>query len=330
MQSPTYMIDTTQKNTTDRTPGKDTGTIYAGVDVSKDKLDAYCHEWGEPRTFANTPVGLAKLHRQLPDGIHIVCEASGGYEQPLLESAWANGCAVSRVNPARVRYYARAIGLQAKTDAIDAKLITLFAEAKAPDPAEAPTRAQRELCAAVRRRTRVACEIAAQKTALGREVDTWVKRDIRATLTFLQKRKDKLEEHIDKLIAGSAELASKRKLMMGVKGVGKVSSAIVLGECRELGHISDAQAASLAGLAPFNKDSGNKKGTRSIMGGRGALRRALYMPAMSASRHNPILKEFYTRLIEKGKPHHVAITAVMRKLICLLNRLLADPEFELS
>jgi transposase len=325
-----HMIDTTQKNTTDRTLSKDALTIYAGVDVSKNKLDVHCHEWGEPRIFANTPAGLAQMHSQLPDGTHIVCEASGGYEQLLLEDAWAKGCAVSRVNPARVRYYAKAMGLLAKTDAIDAELITLFAGAKAPAPADAPTRVQRELCAAVRRRTRVAFEIAAQKTALDREADTWVKRDIKATLTFLQRRRDKLEEHIDKLIASSAELAGKRKLMMGVKGVGKVSSAIVLGECRELGQITDAQAASLAGLAPFNKDSGTKKGTRSIMGGRGALRRALYMPAMSASRHNPILREFYTRLIEKGKPHHVAITAVMRKLICLLNRLLADPEFELS
>ena len=325
-----HMIDTTQKNTTDRTPSGDATTVYAGVDVSKDKLDAYCHEWGAPRVFANTAEGLAQLHSQLPDGTHIVCEASGGYEKPLLEDAWARGCAVSRVNPARVRYYAKAMGLQAKTDPIDAELITLFAEAKAPAPADAPTRVQRELCAAVRRRTRVACEIAAQKTALGREADTWVKRDIRATLKFLQKRRDKLEEHIDELISGCAELAGKRKLMMAVKGVGKVSSAIVLGECRELGQVTDAQAASLAGLAPFNKDSGTRRGTRSIMGGRGALRRALYMPAMSASRHNPILREFYTRLIEKGKPHHVAMTAVMRKLICLLNRLLADPEFELS
>ena len=324
------MIDTALKDTTDRTHSGGAATIYAGVDVSKDKLDAYCREWGEPRTFANTPGGLEGLHRQLPDGIHIVCEASGGYERALLESAWAIGCTVSRINPACARYYAKAIGLHAKTDSIDAELITSFAEAKAPSPTEAPSKAQRELCAAVRRRTRVACEIAAQKTALGREADRWVKGDIRATLTFLKKRQKKLEDHIDKLIAGCAELARKRELMMGVKGVGKVSSAIVLGECRELGQITDAQAASLAGLAPVNKDSGNKRGARSITGGRGALRRALYMPAMCASRHNPILKEFYTRLVEKGKPHHVAIAAVMRKLICLLNRLLRDPGFELS
>lgn len=326
----TTMIDTALKNTTDRTPGRDTSTIYVGVDVSKDKLDAHCNGWGESRVFANTPKGLRDLHRQLPDGAHIVCEASGGYEIGLLESAWATGTTVCRINPARVRYYARAIGMQAKTDSIDARLIMLFAEAQAPSPAEAPTVAQRKLSAAVRRRTRVAGEIAAQKTALGKEGDSWVRRDIRTTLTFLNARLGKLEGHIDKIITGCADLTGKRERMMGVKGVGKVSSAIVLAECRELGQISDAQAASLAGLAPFNRDSGSKRGSRSIMGGRGQLRRALYMPAMSSARHNPVLREFYTRLIERGKPHHVAITAVMRKLICLLNRLLGDTGFELS
>jgi len=324
-------LDTTMKKTTPEKQDGDTKIVYVGIDVSKDKLDTHCREWDEVRTFENNAAGFRKLHSSLPGGhLHLLSEASGGYEAELIEDAWARGIAVSRLVATRVREFAKSMGYLAKTDAIDAGVITHFGETRKPSPMEQPSELQRKLTAAVRRRESIVHEITAQKNSLGGERDSWVRQEIKTTINFLERRKKRIEEHIDKLIAGDPDMAAKRERIEQVSGIDPVTSAVLLGECHELGNLTGAQASSLAGLAPFNRDSGTYRGKRKIIGGRGRLRRALYMPALTAVRHNPILKEFYTRLLKNGKQPRVAITAVMRKLVCLVNRLLSDPGFELS
>lgn len=304
--------------------------LHVGIDVSKARLDVHCPAWDHPAaSFANTPAGLGKLMDALPAGrVHLLCEATGGYEKALLAAAWKRGIDITSLNPARVRDYARATGIQAKTDGLDASVIARFGEATDPAPMRPPSATQEALTATVRRRDTLAGERARHKNALEKETDAYLLRDIRTTVTFLARRIAQLDARISKLIASDPDLAGKRERMERVKGIGPVASAVVLAEGRELGSLSDKEAASLAGLAPFNRDSGQKRGVRSIRGGRSRLRRGLYMPALSASRHNPILKALYERLTTKGKAHHVAIAAVMRKLVCLLNRILADPCFE--
>ena len=307
-----------------------TDKIYAGVDVSKAKLDVSRRGWKKARCFANNAAGIAELFAALDGDEHIVCEATGGYEKQLMKAAWAAGRQISRVDPGRVRSFAHAAGQLAKTDPIDAALIRSFAEAFGPSALPEPAADHDKLVAASRRRESLARRLAKARTALGRETDPYARNDINVEVNFLRGRLGMLEAHIDKLIAADAELTAKRRRAMQVKGVGPVCSQAVLAEIPELGSLTDKQASALAGLAPFNRDSGKTTGRRSVRGGRGRLRRALYMPAMSAARHNAVLKEFYERLLAKGKPHHVAIVAVMRKLICLLNRMIGDPGFELS
>lgn len=305
--------------------------LYVGIDVSKARLDVHCPAWDRPAgSFANTPSGLRKLMDALPSAprVHLLCEATGGYEKALLAAAWKRGTDITSLNPARVRDYARATGIQAKTDGRDASVIARFGEATKPVPMRPPSATQIALTATVRRRDTLASERARHKNALEKETEAYLLRDIRTTISFLAKRIVQLDARISKLIASEPDLAGKRERMEGVKGIGPVASAVVLAECPELGSLGDKEAASLAGLAPFNRDSGQKRGVRCVKGGRSRLRRGLYMPALSASRHNPILKAFYERLIAKGKAHHVALVAVMRKLVCLLNRILADPSFQ--
>ena len=304
-----------------------TPKTYVGIDVSKDKLDAHVGG-GAATTWPNTPSGIGGLLATLPPGAHILCEATGGYEAGLLRAAWRIGTAISLANAARVRHFAEASGELAKNDRIDARTIAHFGGTFRPSPLPPPPEGQGALRSASRRRDRLVRQRAAAKVALGKEADAFVRADIRGEIAHLDGRIAALAARIDGIVASSPDLAARRSRMEAVKGVGPACSAAVLAEIPELGALSDKQASSLAGVAPFARDSGKKRGARSIRGGRARLRRALYMPALSASRHNPVLREFYARLVTRGKAHHVAITAVMRKLICLLNRILADPDFK--
>ena len=310
---------------------KSTETYYVGIDISKDNLDVFTRHDGQARSVTNDRKNIAKLITKLTNfagNIHIVCEATGGYEKALLSTAFKANCAISLVNALCVRSYADAMGQHAKTDPIDAEMITCFAEAKKPRPTPAPTPAQEAIKALSRRRDRLVARLTQEKNSLDKEENVVVRNDIKSHIRSLERRVMKMVKEIDKIVMADDELRTKRERMESIKGVGRVFANAVLAELPELGKVTDKQASALVGVAPFPKESGRYKGKRIIRGGRSRLRRSLFMGAFAASRFNHVLSEFYQRLRAKGKVHRVAVVAVMRKLICLLNRMLADPKFQ--
>ncbi len=303
---------------------------YIGIDISKTKLDVCAPWWATTKTFKNSPKGLQKLFRAIkskPISCHLVCEATGGYEGLLLLTAWKHDVTISRVNPRKVRHLAIAMGFLAKTDPIDAFVITEFGKMLKPKPTPEPTKTAQQLGVIVRRREFLMRQLTREKNAKEKASDTFILQDINASIASLSKRLAHFDEAIAKLIDADEVLREKRRRMEQVTGIGPGTSRLLLAALPELGSISDKEVSALVGLAPMNCDSGTRRGKRIIQGGRANVRRGLYMPALCAARHNPTLKAFYDRLCSAGKAHHVALTAVMRKLICLLNRILADPDF---
>ena len=199
-----------------------------------------------------------------------------------------------------------------------------------PVAKQKPSEVQTKLSAAVRRKDSLVRQLTREKNTKEKATDRFVKADLNAGIRNLEGRIARFEKQIQELISSDPAMSEKKRKLEEVKGIGPAASALLLAELPELGSISDKKASCLVGVAPLNRDSGNWRGQRTIHGGRGLVRRGLYMPALSAITHNPILSAFYRGLVARNKAHHVAITAVMRKLICLLNRVLADPEFELS
>ena len=304
---------------------------YIGVDVSKDKLDFYdprsTHCW----TVPNTPVKIKETFFDLlekQNNIHLICEPTGGYERTLLAQAWEQNTPISLVNAKRARAFAEALGIVAKTDAIDSMVLARFGKSIKPAPLVKPTPLQEKMSAITRIKDRFTKQLAAQKTALQKVTDRFVKKELNTQIQNLNRAVTRCQNELDALIESDKKLLEKKRRIESIKGLGQSASTVFISEMPELGTISDNQASALVGVAPFNKDTGTHRGKRHVRGGRDLVRRSLYMPALCATNHNPILKEFYDRLIAKGKPHHVAITAVMRKLVCLVNRLLADPDFE--
>jgi transposase len=306
---------------------------YVGIDVCKTKLDVSCPAIPGHHTFPNTPAGIRSLFaklRTLDLPAHLVVEPTGGYERLLMDAAFVARIDVSRVDALRARNFAMACGSLAKTDKVDAEMLSAFGRAFRLVPAIAPTRAQQTLAAATRRRDVLVRNLAGEKNALEKASDPFVRKDIKAVIAFLKRRIAASDKQIDAIIDADEELRWKRARMEEIKGVGPVTSALLVAGLPELGKASDNGICALVGVAPFNNDSGPRRGRRSIRGGRAHVRRGLYMPMMTAVRHNPVLKEFYERLTGKNKPHHVAMVAVMRKLIRLLNRMLGDPNFQPS
>ncbi len=313
---------------------KTSDTIYyLGVDVSKAKLDLYDPRSGKCQCFPNTKAGLQRLYRQVRKLVgtpHIICEPSGGYEKLLIKQAHELDLALSAINPRQVRDYARAKGQLAKTDAIDSKLLSDYGLAFKPKPQKPASPVQEALCAVVRRKESLTRQLVREKNALEKSTDRFVRSDIRVSLNHIKKRIEKCERQVQELIASDAGLKAKADRITSIKGLGSNVAAVLLAEMPELGSMSNNQAASLVGLAPLNRDSGKWRGQRTIHGGRRIARRALFMPALCSVTHNPILRDFYRSMIARNKPHHLAMTAVMRKMIFLVNRSLADPDFEIA
>jgi transposase len=309
-------------------------SVYLGVDVAKATLDGCCSKQ-QFASIPNNPKGhlqlLAQTSQLFPGSLmHLVCEATGGYEQALVRAATAAGWKVSIVSPSRVRHFAKACGLLAKTDAIDAKLILNFAETVQPLALQEFPSWTKDLQDLVALKQQIQVHL----TALSNQLEIVSCKKASAAITRLSKAHKKEIGATDKLIAAliaaHPQLAQNVERLSALEGIGKVTAAAILALMPELGKIGDKQAAALAGLAPYNRDSGPCKGQRSISGGRSKLRALLYMPALTAVRCNPILKPFYKALKDRGKKALVAITAVMRKLITLCNRLLSDPNFSLA
>lgn len=301
---------------------------YLGVDVSKDKLDAFHDSWDAPRRFPNTTAGARRLLQEAPGPARVIIEATGGYERTIVAACRQSDAEVCVVNPRQVRDFAKAAGLLAKTDAIDARVLARFGTCLRPGPT-AELRAEivrlREL---VRRRAALVERRTAELNQLPKALCTEVRADIRSLIRVLEGRVAKLEQSIRQLIESDEELRGRSRRMRRIKGVGEILAATLLAELPELGSIGDKQAASLCGLAPFNRDSGRWRGQRKISGGRRRVRRALYMPTLCAVSRNEHLADLYQRLVAAGKPKRVALVAAMRKLVCVLNRLMADPAFE--
>lgn len=307
-----------------------TPILHVGLDVAKASLQLDLQ--GRPHCLANDAAGhrqLLKLLRAHPTA-HVVLEATGGYEKAVCRALHAAQVPLSRVEAGRVRHFARAQGRRAKTDPIDAPVLSDYGRALQPAATPAPTAQQERLHELSRRRLQLLEMRTAATNRAEHDEDKLCRKQSRQWLRLLDKQIDECDEALAALLAADEQLQARAKRLDAVPGVGAVTAALLLAQLPELGKLSDGAVAALVGVAPYNRDSGEKTGARHIAGGRGAVRRALYMAALSAVRHDAILKAFYLKLRAAGKKPKVALVACMRKLLLLLNRLLKNPNFQLA
>ena len=299
--------------------------VYCGVDVSKHYLDAFI----EAKTvrFENTAKGAKALMKQAGD-VHYVFESTGGYERMAVWLLLAADCTASVVNPGRVREYAKSMGQLAKTDRIDARMITAYAQAASPKPSEMPSAGQRRLTVLVERRQQLIEMQTAESNRLDTAGEPELRQMVQKHLRWLAKQIEKLDEEIAQTIRDHQEMSEKAERIQSIKGMGKVCAATLLAHLPEIGTLSRKEIAALAGLAPYNRDSGTFRGHRHIYGGRKRLRACLYMAAVCAIRYNPHMKAFYTCLvIDNHRPKKVALTAVMRKMLIAANSAVKSSDF---
>ena len=291
--------------------------------MSAAHLDVGVRPSGEVKRYANDTRGIATIMDEIvplgPSGV--VLEATGGFEMPIAGELELVGLPVSLVNPRQVRSFARATGKLAKTDAVDALLLAQFAEAVKPPVRPLPDEETRELRALVDRRRQLLEMLTSERNRL-RPASKRVGRLIQEHILWLKQQIDDLDKDIGELIRSSPIWRAQEDLLRSVPGVGRVLSCTLLTHLPELGSLNRGQVAALVGVAPLNRDSGAFRGKRSVWGGRSAIRSALYMAALVASQHNPVIKAFYHRLRAAGKPAKVALTACMRKLLLILNSML--------
>jgi transposase len=307
-----------------------TAATYVGLDISKARLE-YTLDEHRTTSISNDVAGHAQLigWLQTLPAVRVVCEASGGWERAVLAALLAHGIEACRVQPGRVRAYARAEGLMAKTDPLDAQLLRRYGQAIRPrlavptDPAVAQLR---ELLEHRRDLVERLVEIGNQHQQADVTRRRWIEREQR----FLEKELAALTQAIAQHIEQDPHLRQKQARLQQLDGVGPILASTLLGYVPELGGVADGTAAALVGVAPFADDSGPRSGPRHVRGGRAAVRQVLYMAAVAATRCNRTLAAFYRRLRAAGKPPMVCIVAVMRKMLTVLNRLLADPDFVLA
>ena len=299
---------------------KEKAKVYVGIDIAKEHLDAAVAK--EERRFGNDAKGVERLVgwlRQRGAAVQVICEASGGYERRLVQGLQAGGIAVSLVQASRVRQFARASGLWAKTDRIDARLLGAFGAALQPPPTRALSAEQESLRELDRQRRHLSRLLVMEQNRQAQLHLPSLRRLGQRLIGQIKRELAKVDLLIAELIAQSEELKGKAAKLTAISGVGARTAALLLAQMPELGTLNRGQAAALAGVAPFNRDSGKLAGKRAIYGGRRAVRSGLYMAALVAARFNPILRPFYQRLRTAGKPPKLALTAVMRKLLLVLN-----------
>lgn len=299
-------------------------SFVVGIDVAKDHFDVKFPNQSRVLQFTYDAKGLEGLLEQLAAfrGCLIVIEATGGYERRLVAELVIGGQRVAVINPRQVRDFARASGQLAKTDRIDAHVLALFGERMQPRESEKTSVKQQELQQLVARRRQVVSLHTAENNRLDLTTSKLARKGIRQVLALLEKQRVQLDAEIAKLLQSDDDWKAKDEILQSVPGVGPSTSATLLAELPELGHLNRQKIAALVGLAPFNHDSGKFQGKRSIWGGRRTVRSALYMAALSAYRWNPILKSFAQRLRQSGKPFKLVLTACMRKLLVTLNSML--------
>ena len=301
------------------------GKLYVGIDVCKAWLDVACLPVGqampsrvdnEENARAELVQRLAKLAPQL-----VVLEATGGWETALAGELCAAGVAVAVVNPKRVRDFARAGGVLAKTDRLDAQVLALFGQRMQPQAHPMADQAQQEITELVDRRAQLVAMRAQEKNRLT-TVKPVARKSVREHIEWLDARIKQLEGDLDTRLKDSPVYKARYDLLGSIPGVGRVTISTLLGRLPELGCLDRKRVAALVGLAPFSDDSGKRRGQRYIQGGRADVRCVLYMAALSASRCNPAIKALFQRLRAQGKPFKVALTACMRKLLTIMNAIL--------
>src|SRR5712671_712483 len=294
---------------------------FVGIDVAKVALDVFIGSAGGAFSVANDEVGIRELLRQMKPADFVIVEATGGLETPVASALAAVGIAVAIVNPRQVRDFARATGRLAKTDRLDAEVLARFGEAVRPEARPLTGEHAQALEALVTRRRQLVEMLTAEKNRRARAPKV-LHRSIDEHIRWLEKRLAGFDDELAEMIRDTPLWRERDELLRSVPGVGKVLSSTLLAHLPELGALNRKQIAALAGLAPFNRDSGNMRGSRCIWGGRAQVRRVLYMAVVAAVRSNPVIKNFYAQLRARGKYPKSALTACMRKLLVILNAML--------
>jgi len=302
--------------------------VYIGIDVSKASLDIASGQVGDFWQIKNTSKEIENLVERLTEisPALIVLESTGGYELQAAQALYLAGLPVAVVNPGRVREFAKSIGQLAKTDKLDARLLADYAEKVKPPLSRLPDEEEQYLKSLVRRRK----QLLEMRTAEINRCDTThhtLQAKLQNHIDWLTSEIKALNDEINDFIDQSPLFSLKDEILQSAPGVGPVLSRTLLAEVPELGHLSRTKIAALIGVAPMNRDSGSKRGKRSIRGGRPSVRSVLYMATLSAIRFNPVIRAFYLRLVDKGKEKMVAIVACMRKLLVFLNAMARDMQF---
>jgi transposase len=297
-----------------------------GIDISKSMLDIFDDAIGKPERIANAPQPITEqvARWRCADNVFVVFEATGVYDRALAEVLRQAGIRFARINPARARDFARAGGRLAKTDAIDARMLALFARAMGPVADPPPEPARNTLASFAKRRDQLVHMRAQEKNRRSEVRDPVMAEDITLHIDFLSRQIVAVEARIEALIKAEPEICEQARLLRSAPGIGPVACMQLIAQMPELGRVGPKQVAALAGLAPFNVDSGSYRGKRAIGGGRKRVRDAMYMGSLNAVRRDPILKSFYQKLRAAGKPAKLALIAVARKLLTILNAMLRD------
>jgi len=300
--------------------------VFVGIDVSKDRLDVHVLPGGPAFAVARDGEGLAALVARLGAlaPYLVVLEATGGFEQTVAAALVAAAIPLAVVNPRQIRDFARATGKLAKTDALDAAAIALFAERVRPEPRPVQDEQARALGELVARRRQVIEMMTAERNRRRQLTSRRLIKSVDRLLAVLLKELADLDRDLGEGIRGTPAWRERDELLRSVPGVGDVVARTLIADLPELGQLDRKQIAALVGVAPLNRDSGKMRAKRTTWGGRAKVRSALYMAALVASRHNPVLAAFYQRLVSAGKARKLAITAVMRKLLTILNAMLRD------
>ncbi|HYT85819.1 MAG TPA: transposase [Burkholderiales bacterium] len=302
--------------------------IFVGIDVSKDRLDVHVRPSGEAFAVRRDGSGLQELvdRLQIVSPMLVAVEATGGFETIVAAAIAGAHLPLAVVNPAQVRHFAQAVGKRAKTDPLDAEMIARFTEAVKPEPRSLPDAAARLLAELVGRRRQIIEMLVAERQREKRAGNVRVRKSLARHIKVLEQELPNIDGDIAGLVRGSPVWREKEDLLVSFKGVKTTLARTFLAELPELGTLTRRQIAGLVGVAPYTRQSGRWKGKSMIGGGRACARWAVYMAALSASRHNPILKAFYQRLLAAGKPKMVALVAVARKLLTILNAMLRDKQ----
>jgi transposase len=298
---------------------------YVGVDVAKARLDVAVDEAGTTWTAQNAPAGIAATVRQLQalPATLVVVESTGGLERPLLEALYAAGVPVALVNPSRVKGFAKALGLLAKTDKLDARVLARFAAAVKPAPIQLPSAETQQLAAWMGRRQQLLEMLTAEKNRRA-TMPSPLQERLESHIAWLEEELQELNALIQTLIQQRPEFQAKDDLLQSVPGIGPTTAAILLADLPELGRLDRKAIAALVGVAPFSRDSGQHQGKRWVQGGRSAVRNILYMATLTAIKYNPRIRAFHQQLTARGKAAKVAIVACMHKLLTYLNAMLRD------